>query len=164
MDAPLGFALRVGGLFVCSDADEKAVADLAARINRRVEQREARLVAALRRAYDHLDCSYRCASNSAGISAVECDCGADEAITIAAEALRGCGDYVPRAELEAERERTRGAWALLADELNTGGPASERAAECMRALGLKTEPDKKSSAALGDLVRLVGAIVESSRR
>lgn len=138
--------LFVAGRFVASEpvgevlGEPEALPRLCDAINAAVDQREARLRVAAK--------EFIAASDEVFLDADRC--GRDDRRRWAAaqhaleEALGGAGpDYVPAAALEAERAKTRGLWAVLNDVAHEGGLASERAAECMRALGMRTEPAGK---------------------
>ena len=107
-----------------------------------VEAREARLVAALREVVQFSDTAWGNTEPWPRFNRIADACRA---------ALSGHGDYVPRAELEAERERTRGVWAVLADIANTGGLGSDEARELMRVLGIEAKP-KERTWPMGNLV------------
>lgn len=131
--------LHVGGICTLTDddADVSALRDLAERINAAVDQREAKLRGAMLRGLNALDDAHRLHASGAIALRATIE-GMADAIRAMSEALDGTGPaYVPAAELAAEREKTRGVWALLSDVVQEGGLAGERATELIRALGLR---------------------------
>jgi hypothetical protein len=134
--------LFVAGRYIASEPAGKllgegpALPSVAAAINAAVEQREAKLVAALR----NIDKLFAGAAEAPPDQFFEFN---PEALRRmhkhVREALAGTGpEYVPASELHAEREKTRGTWMVLFDALHeSGGVITPAHRQLMEALGLK---------------------------
>ena len=106
----------------------------AERLNAAVAQREAKLRAALRRSAhsEHKGEPCWCWQSP------DANGHANHCLELRAALGPNPPDYVPASELHAEREKTRGTWAVLFDALHeSGGVITPAHRQLMEALGLK---------------------------
>lgn len=149
------WCVRIGGVAWAHQMVRGAADKYAADINAAVEQREARLVAALRRLLDAMEMQEQRERGELHVSQPNAIAVWDESQSAARAALDSHGDYVPRTELEAEQAKTKALQAAM-DVLDGERGMTERVVcEWLEANGLK-KPRQLEAYATGDLEAELG--------